>query len=184
MSANDRQVAGAHYSASGNKIQHWDLAVMFQWDPFQYQITKYVMRWKDKHATRAERLIDLKKALHFLEKYIEEAEHYDPRLDAPEDLVPAFKTMQSVIDNTLKEKVIPYPPEFAHALTYDTALKDSQRMLADSNSDFQCEGFYGDGSNLYKCKHCGTTQIRAKGLEHAYSIHGTCALAHGYLSQP
>jgi hypothetical protein len=39
---------------------------MFGWDPFQYQITKYVMRWKDKNGIQ-----DLEKAAHFLEKYIE-----------------------------------------------------------------------------------------------------------------
>ena len=82
MSANDTQVAGDHYRTKGDKIQHWDLAVMFMWDPFQYQITKYVMRWKDKHPTFEERLVDLKKARHFLDKYIEEAETYDRHLRA------------------------------------------------------------------------------------------------------
>ena len=77
--ANDTQVGGTHYRAHGKEIQHWDLAVMYQWDPFQYQITKYVMRWKYKYATPEERLKDLQKAAHFLQKYIESAAQYQPQ---------------------------------------------------------------------------------------------------------
>ena len=63
--ANDRQVGGSHYKV-GNLPEHWDLAIMYGWDPFQYQITKYVMRWKSKNGIQ-----DLEKAAHFLQKYIE-----------------------------------------------------------------------------------------------------------------
>lgn len=76
--ANSRQEGGDHYKQN-DLPQHWDLAVMYNWDPFQYQITKYVMRWKDKHLTFEQRLMDLKKARHFIDKYIEEAEKYDKR---------------------------------------------------------------------------------------------------------
>lgn len=61
---NARQVGGSHYKAP---LQHWDLSVLYRWDPFQYQITKYVMRWRDKNKIQ-----DLEKAQHFLEKYIEQ----------------------------------------------------------------------------------------------------------------
>jgi hypothetical protein len=74
MDANDRQVGGTHYRQAAGVPQHWDLAIAYGWDAFQYQITKYVMRWKDKHATPEKRLEDLKKAQHFLEKYIAAAE--------------------------------------------------------------------------------------------------------------
>lgn len=47
-------------------IEHWDLAAIFNWDPFQYQITKYAMRWRDKGG-----IADLEKCLHFVQKYIE-----------------------------------------------------------------------------------------------------------------
>lgn len=70
MSANDKQVAGSHYKAS---IQHWDYVWANQLDYFQAQITKYVTRWKKKNG-----LQDLKKAQHFLEKYIELAETQNP----------------------------------------------------------------------------------------------------------
>lgn len=64
MSANDKQVGGGHYK--GNEIEHWDLVDMYQWDYFQAQIIKYVMRHKKKKGPE-----DLQKAIHFLEKYIE-----------------------------------------------------------------------------------------------------------------
>jgi len=77
--ANDRQEGGNHYQqlSSDTKLQHWDLARIFNWDPMQYQITKYVMRWKNKHKTYEERLIDLKKGLHVYQKYVEDAETWD-----------------------------------------------------------------------------------------------------------
>lgn len=75
--ANKMQVGGTHYN-HGDKPQHWDLAIMYRWDPFQYQITKYVMRWKDKHSTPEKKLEDLKKARHFLDKYIENYEAFLP----------------------------------------------------------------------------------------------------------
>ena len=64
--ANTRQVAGSHYASD---IQHWDVVVANELDYFQGQITKYVMRWKKKNGVQ-----DLKKAQHFLEKYIEVSE--------------------------------------------------------------------------------------------------------------
>ena len=76
--ANARQVGGTHYQQEAGVPQHWDLAIMYQWDPFQYQITKYVMRWKDKHPTPEKKLVDLQKARHFLDKYIENYMRYLP----------------------------------------------------------------------------------------------------------
>ena len=79
MGANDRQVGGQHYKketgvwvtcSCGKRtfvpLQHWDIARIFRLDYFQGQITKYVMRWRDKNGKQ-----DLEKALHFVEKYIE-----------------------------------------------------------------------------------------------------------------
>jgi hypothetical protein len=61
--ANDTQVAGNHYLT---QIQHWDYVIANDLDYFQGQITKYVTRWKKKNG-----ITDLRKAQHFLEKYIE-----------------------------------------------------------------------------------------------------------------
>ena len=46
-------------------MQHWDWAWENEYDPFQYIITKWLHRWKDKGGVE-----DLKKAKHALEKYI------------------------------------------------------------------------------------------------------------------
>ncbi len=64
VQANSRQVGGEHYGLK--KRQHWDIVNEFRLDYFQGQITKYVMRWRNKGG-----LQDLEKARHFLEKYIE-----------------------------------------------------------------------------------------------------------------
>lgn len=63
--ANEHQVGGSHYKSPGLP-EHWDLVAMFGWDYFQGQITKYVMRWRKKNGIE-----DLKKARHYLDKYIE-----------------------------------------------------------------------------------------------------------------
>ena len=63
MDANKRQVGGKHYQT---EIQHWDWVWANNLDYFQGQITKYVCRWKEKGG-----LVDLEKARHFLDKYIE-----------------------------------------------------------------------------------------------------------------
>jgi hypothetical protein len=63
MSANDKQIAGNHYSAP---IQHWDYVVANDLCYFQAQITKYVTRFRKKNGIQ-----DLEKAQHFLEKLLE-----------------------------------------------------------------------------------------------------------------
>lgn len=62
--ANDRQVGGDHYKTDGP--QHWDMVAQFGLDYFQGQITKYLFRWRLKNGIE-----DLRKAQHYLEKYIE-----------------------------------------------------------------------------------------------------------------
>jgi len=55
-----------HYKEAGEAMQHWNIVIAHNLDYFQGQITKYVMRWRHKGG-----LLDLEKAAHFLEKYIE-----------------------------------------------------------------------------------------------------------------
>lgn len=62
--ANERQVGGDHYKTGGE--EHWDRVHRLELDYFQGQITKYVERWKKKNGIQ-----DLRKAQHFLDKYIE-----------------------------------------------------------------------------------------------------------------
>ena len=82
MKANSTQIGGNHYKET--KIQHWDYAASNNFDYFQGQITKYVDRWKRKNGIE-----DLRKAKHFLEKYIEIAE--DKKNSKVAGLVPDYR---------------------------------------------------------------------------------------------
>lgn len=64
MAANDTQIGGDHYKKGGE--EHWDRAWRLKYDCFQYIITKWVERWKEKGGVQ-----DLMKARHALDKYIE-----------------------------------------------------------------------------------------------------------------
>ena len=59
-----KQVGGSHYTKC--KIEPWDFTVANELDYFQGSIIKYVTRWRDKGGIE-----ELKKAQHFLEKYID-----------------------------------------------------------------------------------------------------------------
>lgn len=64
--ANQRQVGGEHYKRADGGEEHWDRVARLGLDYFQACITKYVERCWKKNG-----LEDLKKAQHFLQKYIE-----------------------------------------------------------------------------------------------------------------
>lgn len=78
--ANARQEGGDHYKIKsaipcphcGMIIEHWDLSWSAKWDMFLYSITKYLFRWKHKNGVQ-----DLKKAAHYLQKYIEVVEKHE-----------------------------------------------------------------------------------------------------------
>lgn len=67
MKANETQIGGDHYKVGGE--EHWDRAYRLKYDCFQYIITKWIERWRDKGGVE-----DLKKARHAIDKYIEVAE--------------------------------------------------------------------------------------------------------------
>lgn len=58
------QIGGEHYKQCA--IQPWDFVIANELDYFQGSIVKYITRWKNKGGIE-----DLKKARHFLDKYIE-----------------------------------------------------------------------------------------------------------------
>jgi hypothetical protein len=66
LTANDNQVGGNHYALP---IQPWDYTIANNLDYFQGTIVKYITRWRSKNGAE-----DLRKAAHFLEKYIEAVE--------------------------------------------------------------------------------------------------------------
>lgn len=68
--ANQRQVGGEHYKVGGE--EHWDRVARLGLDYFQACITKYVERCWKKNG-----LEDLKKAQHYLQKYIEINAHLE-----------------------------------------------------------------------------------------------------------
>ena len=61
MNANQKQVGGDHYKKRG--INHWDLVYKLGWDYFRGQVSRYVVRYRDKDMVK-----DLKKAQHYIEK--------------------------------------------------------------------------------------------------------------------
>lgn len=77
MSANDRQPGGSHYK--NKAIQPWDFIASNDLDFFQGNIIKYVVRWREKGGIE-----DLRKAQHYLEKYIEVEEGRE-RAEVEED---------------------------------------------------------------------------------------------------
>jgi hypothetical protein len=62
--ANSRQVSGSHYKKM--PLEHWDIVSLLELDYFQGQVTRYVLRWRDKGG-----IVDLEKARHVMDKYIE-----------------------------------------------------------------------------------------------------------------
>lgn len=140
MSANEKQVGGTHYSTDGG-LQHWDIVNIFKLDYFQGQITKYVMRWNKKNGVE-----DLKKAAHFLEKYIE---------------------LQSAEKDVTWEDPRKYtrtpPSEFGVSIHTDIGP-------VDSDADFKAEGWFGDGVVHYVCRNCSAI-VYANGLQRASEEH-------------
>ena len=189
MSANERQEGGDHYQ-TGDKPQHWDLAIMYQWDPFQYQITKYVMRWKDKHDTPEKRLVDLKKARHFLDKYIENFDAYDSGINSAKE--PAPDPLEAWLRN---EPVPPFPdlyPQQAEIISITVPLCDGAAVLRPvemmahldqhTNGDWGCEGWYGDMTQLYRCRHCRSL-VRSSSIAEADDFHVCVGPGPSYVNQ-
>jgi len=137
MEANKRQEGGDHYQKLGER-QHWDLVIEYDWDYFQAQVTKYLMRWKTKHKTTEKRLEDLAKARHFLDKYIENYKAFE----------------------------LPEPDPRKEMLLVGAAH--------DGDDKYSCEGYFGDMTQLYKCRNCRSYHREAS-LEAMHRRHdGQC----------
>lgn len=162
MSANETQVGGTHYKTGGE--EHWDRVQRLGLDYFQGQITKYVERWKLKNGVE-----DLKKARHFLDKYIEISTQptegklgqeegpfgeplsgEDPQKRAEQGRTKLFEAGDPVVAEREKWE------------------REQPRFL--SNEMFRNEGGYGDGTNLYTCLECKKL-VRANTLKHAALTH-------------
>lgn len=75
MSVNKKQIGGEHYKS---RYQHWDFVIENNIDYLRANASKYVVRNRKKNGVE-----DLKKAIHYLEKFIEAPRGYDykPRAD-------------------------------------------------------------------------------------------------------
>ena len=126
--ANDTQVGGDHYKVGGE--EHWDRVARLSQDYFQGQITKYVERWKYKGGVE-----DLKKARHFLDKYIEVAQA---------GMVAAGRVQPSKEFNSAAEDAALYGP------------RSGQGMPDVKRSGFQNFTYEGGTAewDLYTCKTC------------------------------
>lgn len=71
--ANEKQVGGEHYKKFGT-LQPWDVIAHFGLGYFDGNAVKYLLRWRVKHRKEKGRIDDLKKAIHYLEKLLEEVE--------------------------------------------------------------------------------------------------------------
>ena len=96
---------------------------------------------------------DLEKAMHFLEKYLE-----------------------------VYDKLVPPKVDFILNLEDDIPKLGPVRAPEfHQNEQWQCEGFYGDMTQLYRCKRCREL-YRTADLDSASQAHGDCA-GPGYVSQ-
>lgn len=66
--ANDKQISGTHYKQFKG-YEPWDVIIAWNLDYLTGSAVKYLARWKHKGGVD-----DIKKAIHFLEKLVEEEE--------------------------------------------------------------------------------------------------------------
>ena len=67
MSADDKQIGGAHYKDVPDYLQHWNVVAVLKWDFFIGNATKYLWRLGKKGGPD-KALEDISKAIHYLEK--------------------------------------------------------------------------------------------------------------------
>jgi hypothetical protein len=150
MSANEIQVGGTHYRGD---MQHWDYVVANELNYFEGQITKYVTR-----ARRKNGLEDLKKAQHFLAKWIEVYEEVMFRR--------AAEAQKLAKNSGWQQDVISYQDEM------------KQREY------FTIEGHRADGFGLFKCRTCGQEGWSLMAPRTAADHASTCPLAQHPLGLP
>ena len=68
--ATDKQVGGNHYK--DKKLQPWDIIDALDLNFYEGNALKYLIRYKEKNGVE-----DLKKAIHYIEKIIEDLKNED-----------------------------------------------------------------------------------------------------------
>lgn len=160
--ANARQVGGDHYQDKGGRtggLQHWDIVDMFNLDYFQGAITKYVFRWKRKDGVK-----DLRKAQHFLEKYISLAELSELFAEAAKDDTLVPEKLEAIND-----KIVAMPEAdvlYTFAKGEVTPTGWVQFVFEGANA----EGF------LFTCRECGA-KFYAQPQTNPHAAHTCHAIA-------
>lgn len=93
MSANERQVGGAHYQR-GNAVQHWDFVEAHGIGYLEAAASKYLLRWPDKNGVQ-----DVAKSFHYTEKLRElhiEGSRYQRGTCTPSEAWAWVKTQEGV----------------------------------------------------------------------------------------
>jgi hypothetical protein len=183
--ANDRQEGGDHYRKIPGE-QHWDRAVRLGFDFFQYMITKYVERCWEKNG-----LEDLRKALHFTQKYIE--------VSAAAERLGVLEAKRARVHLALEQVILQQAQQLktdsaeaarANAAALDWLMKnviatpDGTFTMPDGSTydclrgkphgtfyDFVHEGSYGDGRKLWTCVVC-REKVTTHGAELPHKFHG------------
>jgi hypothetical protein len=132
--ANSRQVGGNHYKHGGE--EHWDRVCRLGLDYFQAQITKYIERCKLKNGIE-----DLKKARHFLDKYIELHNRGAKFAVSPNPHLVDLSNLLDLSEQDGKEE----QEEKDGSWSYSTAVDEHCSV---GRHFFSKEG---------KCNHCGAT---------------------------
>jgi hypothetical protein len=149
-------VGGKHYGLK--EYQHWDMVWDNDLDYFQGQITKYVMRWKEKNG-----LDDLRKAQHFLEKYIELNEQKAGRFVKTEIPVPPEGVTQPA------EYTLVQNPAVIEDQLAKSAAEFLQYVKPTGWINFSFEGADSNGF-LYTCGLC-KTEVRCAQFEPPWNKH-------------
>jgi Protein of unknwon function (DUF3310). len=172
VSANETQVGGTHYKTGGE--EHWDRVHRLGLDYFQAQITKYVERCWKKNGME-----DLKKARHFLDKYIEIHES-KAKEQSEQALLGAVARGWCHEDNAKKEVDV----NLATAIVQEVSKIDTYQFkpamllqeheyshpLYMSDLHYLAEGGWGNGVILYTCLHC-RNKVYTQSLEGAHRSH-------------
>lgn len=202
--ANDRQVGGDHYSKAGKDEQHWDRVARLGLDYFQAQITKYVERCWTKNGIE-----DLRKAAHFLQKYIEVCEGrkgtieelHERRWLALEQII----LQQGEQIKKFEREQGQAPLQLNWLLQNMVVSEDGKLTMPDDSvhdclkghplnisTDFVFEGAYGSGRVMWTCVKC-RDKVYTQGAQLPHALHRSCSIddfepaaepqAHGYVDQ-
>lgn len=145
-SANATQIGGSHYKTK-HGLEHWDMVSMFNLDYFQGQVSRYLFRWKNKNG-----LEDLRKARHFLDKYIE--------LEVAKGASVGNTPVAGVVNDF--KRIFPGASVNTEAMELKPWDVKADPHVQDSTPFWQNEGYYGDGTCLYSCRSCKATTRRTQ----------------------